>query len=68
VGRALPLQWWLSEREGTSRFPPVFWWTSLTGNLLLLGYALHIRDLLFVAAYLPCRSSARKLVVDKRRV
>ena len=72
LGQALwvarfPLQWWLSEREGTSRFPPVFWWTSLTGNLLLLGYALHIRDLLFVAAYLPGPLlQARNLVLDKR--
>lgn len=72
VGQALwvarfPLQWWISEREGTSRFPPLFWWTSLLGNLMLLAYALHIRDLLFVLAYLPGPIiQARNLMLDKR--
>ncbi len=72
VGQALwvarfPLQWWMSEREGESRFPAAFWWTSLAGNLLLLAYALEIRDLLFVLAYLPGPLlQARNLMLDRR--
>lgn len=48
-----PLQWWLSERAGRSHFPPVFWWVSLAGNGLLLAYALHLADPIFVLGYLP---------------
>lgn len=72
VGQALwvarfPLQWWMSEREGESRFPAAFWWTSLAGNLMLLGYAIHIRDLLFVLAYLPGPIiQARNLMLGRR--
>ena len=72
VGQALwvarfPLQWWLSEREGESRFPAAFWWTSLAGNLMLLAYAIHTQDLLFVLAYLPGPIvQARNLVLDRR--
>ena len=58
VGQALwvsrfPVQWWLSERAGRSHFPPVFWWLSLAGNLLLLAYALHLGDPVFVLGFLP---------------
>lgn len=46
-----PLQWWSSESAGESRLPIWFWWTSLAGNLLLLAYAAHLRDVLFVLGY-----------------
>jgi lipid-A-disaccharide synthase-like uncharacterized protein len=46
-----PLQWWSSERSGSSQFPVSFWWTSLAGNLLLLAYALHLRDTVFVLGF-----------------
>lgn len=45
-------QWWASERAGFAHFPQAFWWLSLAGNALLLAYALHLRDPLFVCAYL----------------
>jgi lipid-A-disaccharide synthase-like uncharacterized protein len=48
-----PLQWWASERSGSSQFPASFWWTSLAGNLLLLIYALHLQDAVFVLGFLP---------------
>lgn len=48
-----PLQWWSSERSGSSEFPPSFWWTSLAGNLILLAYALHLQDAVFVLGFLP---------------
>ena len=73
LGQALwvsrfPLQWWLSERAGHSHFPPVFWWLSLAGNLLLLAYALHLGDLVFVLGYLPGPLlQARNLVLERKR-
>lgn len=48
-----PVQWWLSERAGRSHFPPTFWWLSLVGNGLLLAYALHLGDPVFVLGFLP---------------
>ncbi|QDU66300.1 lipid-A-disaccharide synthase N-terminal domain-containing protein [Engelhardtia mirabilis] len=45
------LQWWASERSGASHFPPSFWWTSLAGNALLLAYAIHLADPLYVAGF-----------------
>ena len=47
------VQWWASEREGRSHFPRTFWWLSLAGNALLLGYAIHLRDAVFIAGYVP---------------
>jgi lipid-A-disaccharide synthase-like uncharacterized protein len=47
------IQWLASERAGRSIVPPLFWHLSLIGSALLLGYALHRRDPIFVLAYLP---------------
>jgi lipid-A-disaccharide synthase-like uncharacterized protein len=47
------LQWWHSERAGESHFPPVFWWLSLVGNALLLAYAVHLRDPIYIAGFVP---------------
>ena len=44
-------QWWWSERAGRSHLPEGFWWLSLAGNVLLLAYALHLRDAVLVAGY-----------------
>ena len=49
-GRFL-VQWWMSERRRESHFPVAFWWLSLFGNALLLAYAFHIRDPIFIAGY-----------------
>jgi lipid-A-disaccharide synthase-like uncharacterized protein len=38
------VQWLASERKGTSIVPPMFWWMSLVGSLLLLAYFLWRRD------------------------
>lgn len=62
-----PVQWWLSERAGRSHFPPVFWWLSLLGNLLLLAYALHLGDPVFVLGFLPGPLlQARNLALARR--
>lgn len=49
-GRFL-VQWWASERSGESHFPLSFWWLSLAGNVLLLAYALHLGDPVYVAGF-----------------
>jgi lipid-A-disaccharide synthase-like uncharacterized protein len=47
------VQWIASERAGRSTVPVAFWWLSIAGSLILLAYALHRRDPVFVLAYLP---------------
>jgi lipid-A-disaccharide synthase-like uncharacterized protein len=42
------VQWIASERAGRSTIPRAFWWLSLAGAMLLLVYAVHRRDLVFV--------------------
>ncbi len=46
-GRFL-LQWIASERRGRSVVPDLFWWLSVAGGGLLLAYALHREDPVFV--------------------
>jgi len=43
------LQWLASERARRSVFPIGFWYLSILGALVLLAYALHRRDPVFVA-------------------
>ena len=52
-GSRFALQWWYSERAGRSYFPVAFWGVSLAGNLLLLAYAIHLRDAVLTAGLLP---------------
>lgn len=42
------VQWIASERAGESVVPELFWLISLTGSLLLLMYAIHQRDPVFI--------------------
>jgi lipid-A-disaccharide synthase-like uncharacterized protein len=42
------VQWIASERAGRSTIPRAFWWLSLTGAMLLLAYAIHRKDPVFV--------------------
>jgi lipid-A-disaccharide synthase-like uncharacterized protein len=53
VGQALfsmrfILQWLKSEREGRSVIPLAFWYFSLAGSLVLLAYAIHRADPVFI--------------------
>ena len=42
------VQWIASERQGRSYVPLSFWWLSLAGSMLLLAYAIHRTDPVFV--------------------
>jgi lipid-A-disaccharide synthase-like uncharacterized protein len=42
------VQWVASEREGRSVVPVLFWVLSIAGSVLLLAYAVHRSDPVFV--------------------
>ena len=42
------IQWLVSERRGMSVIPITFWYLSLGGSLMLLSYAIHIKDPVFI--------------------
>ena len=42
------VQWIASERAGKSIIPMAFWFFSIGGGLLLFGYALYIKDPVFI--------------------
>jgi lipid-A-disaccharide synthase-like uncharacterized protein len=43
------IQWLASERSSESRVPIAFWYMSLVGGLITLGYAIHRQDPVFIA-------------------
>jgi lipid-A-disaccharide synthase-like uncharacterized protein len=47
------VQWIASERAGDSVIPMAFWHLSIVGSLVMLVYAIHKRDPVFMLAYLP---------------
>lgn len=44
-----PLQWVVSERLGRATLPTSFFWISFAGSVLLLAYAIHLLDPIFIA-------------------
>ena len=42
------VQWIASERAGKMVMPIAFWFFSIGGGLLLFGYALYVRDPVFI--------------------
>ncbi len=42
------IQWIASERRKKSVIPLAFWWFSLAGGLVLLVYAIHRKDPVFI--------------------
>ena len=42
------VQWIASERQGRSVIPIAFWFFSIGGGVLLLGYALYRKDIVFI--------------------
>ena len=47
------VQWIASERAGRSIVPKLFWYLSILGSLILLTYAIHIRNPVFILGFLP---------------
>ncbi len=43
------VQWLASERERRSVIPKAFWYLSLAGSMVLLAYAIHRADPVFIA-------------------
>lgn len=50
-GLRFVVQWIASEREKKSVIPMAFWYLSIIGSLILLGYAAYRRDVVFVAGF-----------------
>ena len=42
------VQWIVSERARRSVIPVAFWWMSIAGAAILLAYAIHRRDPVFI--------------------
>lgn len=42
------VQWLASERQKQSVIPEAFWYLSLFGSALLLVYAIHVKDPVFI--------------------
>lgn len=42
------LQWLSSERHRKSVIPTAFWYFSIAGAIVLLAYAIHLRDPIFI--------------------
>ena len=47
-GARFLVQWIVSERRGKSVIPLAFWWLSLGGGVILLAYAVHRSDPVFI--------------------
>lgn len=45
------IQWIASEKMGKSIIPVYFWYMSIVGSLMLLFYALHRQDPIFILGY-----------------
>ncbi len=62
------VQWIASERKQRSYVPVVFWYFSIGGGLMLLTYAIQLRDLVFILGQsLGLLIYARNLVLIYRR-
>jgi len=62
------VQWIASERARDSVVPVSFWWLSIAGSLVLLIYAVHLGNPVFVLAYLPnALVYGRNLVLIRRQ-
>ena len=53
VGQALfgarfIIQWIISEKQGESTIPLAFWYCSIGGSVVLLTYAIHRQDIVFI--------------------
>ena len=62
------IQWLASELAGESVVPKMFWFLSIAGSLILLTSAIHLRNPVFVIAFLPnCLIYVRNLVLIRNK-
>nr|WP_255683008.1 lipid-A-disaccharide synthase N-terminal domain-containing protein [Dyella sp. 2HG41-7] len=47
-GARFMVQWLYSESRGQSLIPPMFWYLSVAGGVILLSYAIHQREAVFI--------------------
>jgi lipid-A-disaccharide synthase-like uncharacterized protein len=47
-GSRMLIQWIVSEREGRSIVPTIFWYISIAGGMVLLSYAIYRADPVFI--------------------
>ncbi|HUA80739.1 MAG TPA: lipid-A-disaccharide synthase N-terminal domain-containing protein [Dyella sp.] len=47
-GARFLVQWLYSESRGQSLIPPMFWYLSVAGGVILLSYAIHQREAVFI--------------------
>lgn len=47
-GSRMLIQWIVSEREGRSIVPTIFWYISIAGGVVLLSYAIYRADPVFI--------------------
>lgn len=67
-GARFLVQWVASERRGRSVIPMAFWWLSLGGGVILLSYAIHRRDPVFILGQsFGLVVYARNIVLIRRR-
>lgn len=58
------VQWWVSEKRKRVTVPVVFWYISIMGTLTILVYAIHRRDVVFIAGQaLACTIYVRNLTL-----
>lgn len=50
-GGRFVLQWIVSEYKKRSHVPTAFWFISLVGSLILLGYSIHIKNPIFILGF-----------------
>ena len=64
------VQWYATEKQKQVVVPPLFWWLSLTGSLLLLSYALfYEHDSVFIFAYaFTWIPYSRNLIIHRRHL
>lgn len=63
------LQWIASEKKKSIVIPITYWHLSIVGALILLVYALHQRDVVFIIAYiLNVLIFTRSLVIHKNQI
>jgi lipid-A-disaccharide synthase-like uncharacterized protein len=50
-GARFVLQWIVSEYKKRSHVPTSFWFISVAGSLILLGYSIHIKNPIFILGF-----------------